>query len=958
MAKAIFSKDGVEFTETPDSPEFVEAAKAKGYKRYYDVTKDDKEVTTVPEELLETSKSKGYRLFGQPKEEPSWLGRAAESAVETVKGAPAGLYQLGKEVVTQPGEATMAAIRGTGMTFGLQKPAGVLAGVVEAGKALVSGEEVGSAYERGRQAEEERATKAAEESKRISPAAYGAGPYVAATVGTLATGGGALPLLATETATGAAQQLAETGKIDTAELAGQTIGGAVVGKIAESAPTVAKKLLTDTAAEKAAKLERKAVAKAEETAALGDVAEQYTGPGGAEKIRAAKRAGFEAEAAKTKYKQVKAELDNEFNSRSQDIQQRNAKLENEYTTLRAQRAAEYNDLIKQFDAERQRVGGANEQAMADYNARLEAHNMETQRLQQQYNDARQKFEIEKADLDTKTQQKAKQVDEEYLGKKQQYDVEFSQWQEKTQQQKANNAIIAQENKLKTAEYRANVQKNLSDYKNAARELKNRAVQKAKESSRLLTGEAITAMGDELRGMLDNMDNIQNEVYETRRQVSASDSNIIDHVDNSVTSQAINDVERSLASGYMLDEGMREKFKELKMKVNPDLNQQSVTHGIDFETTLELRQYLDNLKNDLDNQAKVAFNEGKSVPKELTEKRQIIYDARKQVQNRLYGEQSPFSQELKTAGESADSIYAEFRNAKGLLQRSDVLAREKSVPGMKRGLEPRTDLIRGYFDELDAGRKAETRQLLQDLGVNVERLDLLEKQVRKGVIPEEIAMDQLKEQFKLPERPTYIPPSPLAPKPTAPIRPLPSAYAVEGPTPMKPMKPVMPAKPTRPMLQPVPSKPVFEAPPKPAYEAVPGKRILTPEEMQSRGYIAEQEGLAQEFEALGGKTTYPSTKVPMTQRGVFEKGAEWALGKVGIGQTPMQMLERAAQVRMTPTMLERVRQAFPESPRLTAALTALSNQGKVLTPAVVRAVARSHGIAEERLAEVLAKTPAP
>lgn len=956
MAKAIFSKDGVEFTETPDSPEFVEAAKAKGYKRYYDVTKDDKEVTTVPEELLETSKSKGYRLFGQPKEEPSWLKRTAESAVETVKGAPAGLYQFGKEVLTQPAEAALAAGQGLAKTTGLYTVPAAAAGVYEAGKAALKGEELIPALKRGYEEEKGAFMESAEASKQISPAAYGAGPYLGAAA--MSAGAGLPAMLAAETATGAAQQLAEKGEIDTAELAGQTIGGAVVGKIAETAPGVAKRLLPDTAAEKAAKLERKAVAKAEETAALGDVAEKYTGPGGAEKIRTAKRAPFEAEAAKTKYKQVKAELDNEFNSRSQDIQQRNAKLENEYTTLRAQRAAEYNDLIKKFDAERQRVGGANEQTMADYNARLEAHNMETQRLQQQYNDARQKFEIEKADLDAKTQQKTKQVDEEYLGKKQQYDVDFEQWQEKAQQQKADNARIAEENKLKTAEFRANVQKSFSDYKNAARELRNRAVQKAKEASRLLRGEAITAMGDELRGMLDDMDNIQNQAYETRRQVAASDSNVIDHVDNSVTSQAINDVERSLASGYMLDEGMREKFKELKMKVNPDLNQQSVTHGIDFETVWELRQYLDNLKTDLDNQAKAAFNRGESISKELTEKRQILYNARKQVQNRMYGEQSPFSQELKAAGESADSIYAEFRNAKGLLQRGDVLAREKSVPGMKRGLEPRTDLIRGYLDELDAGRKAETRQLLQDLGVNVERLDLLEKQMRKGVIPEEIAIDQLKDQFKLPDRPTYTPPSPIAPKPVAPMRPLPSAYMVEGSTPVKPVKPVTPLKPVKPILEPVPSKPVFEAPPKPAYEVTPDKRIFTPEEMQSRGYIAEQERLAQEFKALGGKTAYTPANVKVNKQGLVEKGAEWALGKVGVGQTPMQMLERAAQVRMTPTMLERVRQAFPESPRLTAALTALSNQGKVLTPAVVRAVARSHGIAEEQLAEVLAKTSAP
>ena len=117
-------------------------------------------------------------------------------------------------------------------------------------------------------------------------------------------------------------------------------------------------------------------------------------------------------------------------------------------------------------------------------------------------------------------------------------------------------------------------------------------------------------------------------------------------------------------------------------------------------------------------------------------------------------------------------------------------------------------------------------------------------------------------------------------------------------------------------------------------------------------------MAQEFEALGGKTAYPSTKVPMTQRGVLEKGAEWALGKVGVGQTPMQILERAAQVRMTPTMLERVRQVFPESPGLTAALTALRNQGKAITPAIIRAVARSQNVSEEKLAEALVRGQTP
>ena len=134
--------------------------------------------------------------------------------------------------------------------------------------------------------------------------------------------------------------------------------------------------------------------------------------------------------------------------------------------------------------------------------------------------------------------------------------------------------------------------------------------------------------------------------------------------------------------------------------------------------------------------------------------------------------------------------------------------------------------------------------------------------------------------------------------------------------------------------------------------------MTPEEMKARGEISQQEALAQEFKALGGKTAYTPANIQMNKQGLIEKGAEWALGKVGVGQTPMQMLERAAQVRMTPTMLERVRQVFPESPGLTAALTALRNQGKAITPAIIRAVARSQNVSEEKLAEALVRGQTP
>ena len=204
-----------------------------------------------------SGKTPAPKTAPKPKEEPSWLERTAESAVETVKGAPAGLYQFGKEVLTQPAEAALAAGQGLAKTTGLYALPAAAAGVYEAGKAALKGEELIPALKRGYEEEKGAFMESAEASKQISPAAYGAGPYLGAAA--MSAGAGLPAMLAAETATGAAQQLAETGKIDTAELAGQTVGGAVVGKIAESAPTVAKKLLPDTAAEKAAKLEQKAI---------------------------------------------------------------------------------------------------------------------------------------------------------------------------------------------------------------------------------------------------------------------------------------------------------------------------------------------------------------------------------------------------------------------------------------------------------------------------------------------------------------------------------------------------------------------------------------------------------------------------------------------------------------------------------------------------------------------------
>ena len=964
---ALVGKSGVDdIYEIPD--EEVEKARVKGYKQYFDVTKDDKSTFTVSEDDLEKAKSKGYRLFGEPAveqaeptpkplteskpaKEPqsaSWLGRAAESAVEAVKGVPAGLYQLGKEVVTQPAEATLAAVRGTGKTFGVQKVGGALAGTVEAGRALVSGEEVGPAYERGRKEEEERFLEAAEQSKQASPAAYAAGPYAA----TAAVTGpvGLVPTLAAETVTGAAQQFAEEGEIDTAELAGQAAAGGALMKTASAL----SKLKPATAAERAAKLERKAVAKAEETAALGDVAEKYTGPGGSEKIRAAKRAPFEAEAAKKRYNQTKVELDNEFNARVAEVQQRNAKLEADYSQRQAQRVEEHNKLIKAIEQERQKVTGKNEDLLADYSNRLEAYNQETKRLEQDYNDAVKQYAIETADLKAKKDHKMKQVDDEYLGRREQFESDLTEWQKQDQQRKEQNAIINQENKLKVAEYRASIQKQVSDYKNMARDLRNQAVQKAKEARRTLRGEAITVMGDEMRNMLNNMEEIQNQAYAARKQAAMVDLDFIDSVDESATSKAIDDVEQVLNTNYMLDDAMREDLKAIKMKVNPELNTQKINRGTDFEALLETRQYLDNVNNDLRLQARAIQRQGGSVPVELTTKRKAIKDARQRIQSSLYGEQSVFSPELKTLGESADNIYADFKNAKAVMQQRGVLSKEKAVPGVESGLEPRTALIESWFDELDAGRKAETRQLLQDFGVDVGRLDLLEEQVRRGVIPEEIALDQL----KLPDRPVFAPTIQRAAKPAAPMRPLPSEYLVEGRAPIKPMEPVMPTKPSKPIYQPLPEAPKLVDELKPTKEYVSRERIMAPEEMKTRGEIAGQELLAQEFKGLGGKTAYTPADIPTTQRGLIERGIEFGAEKLGIGQTPMQMLERAAEIRMTPTMLDRIKRAFPQSPRLNAALLALSRQGKVLTPALIRAVARSQGISEEDLESVIAQPPAP
>lgn len=264
---ALVGKPGTEdIYEIPDTE--VEKARGKGYKQYFDVTKDDKTTFTVGEDELEKAKAKGYRLFGQaqpapakPAEEPSWISRAAESAVETAKAIPSGLYQLGKEVITQPAEAIPAALTGAAKTAGLGAVTGALRGGYEAGKAALTGEEIQPAFKRGYEAEVSGLEERAKRAKEVSPAAYAAGPYAATAA---LTGGAGLPAtIAAETATGAAQQLAEKGKIDTAELAGQAVAGtAAMGvptatraglkaaeRVAEAVPSAMKKAAIESAPE-------------------------------------------------------------------------------------------------------------------------------------------------------------------------------------------------------------------------------------------------------------------------------------------------------------------------------------------------------------------------------------------------------------------------------------------------------------------------------------------------------------------------------------------------------------------------------------------------------------------------------------------------------------------------------------------------------------------------------------
>lgn len=967
---ALVGKPGTEdIYEIPDTE--VEKARGKGYKQYFDVTKDDKSTFTVAEDELEKAKAKGYRLFGQPKEEPGvlgkaadWVGQAKETAVEGIKESLPSLYKLGKEVTTKPADALSAALTGTAKTFGIGAVGGALRGGYEAGKALLTGEEPEPAFKRGYEAEvsglEERAKKA----KELAPISYGAGPYAATAIAAGATGGASLPIMAgLETATGAAQQLAEKGKIDTAELAGQALSSGVlmgapaaVGKTGQLVERVSPFKVTQAGREAAVgRLEEAAVKKAEEVGGIGDVAKEYIGEEGAAKIREAKRAGYDVGQAKSQYKVLKSQLDNEFNSKVYDIDQKNAKLEADYTAERNKRATEYNDLLSKIEEERQRVGKVNEDVLADYNAKLDAHNQETARLDQQHQDAKQRYAIEKADYTRQIQERAKQLDEQYLGKVEKYETEeLPKWQETRQQELAANEKAKQDYRMQVTEWQENTKKAVNDLKAESRRNYSEIVKKAKQTFKSLKGESVTAMGDELRTMLDNMDKVQQDAYSARTNMALADANVIEHVDDSATAKAISNVEQTLNSEYMLGDDTREALKSIKMKVNPEFQNEPVTRGTDFEALLELRQYLDNTNNDLRLQARAIQRQGGSVPVELTNKRKVIHEARKQIQNSLYGTESPFSPELRSLGEAADNIYSEFRRAKGTLQQKGILAKEKTVPGMESKLEPRTNLIEDYFDELDAGRKNETKQLLQDLGVNVDRLNLLEEQVKRGVVPEHVAVEQL----QLPQRPVFTYQPQFTPKPTRPSRPMASQYMVEAQPPIAPIKPAFPVKPTKPTLQPLPQRPVFEAPAKPIYEATPRKRIVGPEEMELKGTIAEKEALAQKYKALGGKTAFDEQGLPTTKAGAISRALEYGAEKAGIGLTPMQLLEKAAEVRGSRSLVEKVQAAFPDNPALNTAVKSIVNTGTKITPALIRAVARKSNVDEEKLAKAIVESQTP
>lgn len=979
MANAIWSKDGVEFKETPDTPEFSETAKTKGYKRYYDITKDDADVKTVPEDMLETAKAKGYKIFGEPsieqkpaetsatketleqkpKEEPGligkaadWAGRAAKSTVESVAGIPSGIYQLGKEIVTQPVESAIAAGTGLAKTTGLYQIPAATAGVIEAGKSVLGlggvqaeleDRGMGEAFKRGYEEEKAGFMEAAEGAKEIAPASYAAAPYVA--VGAATAGAGLPAVLGAEALTGAAQQYAETGKIDTAELAGQTVAGLGLTKGVQKAGQLVERVspvkFTQAGREAAVgRLEQSAVEQARKKGGIGDIAEKYTGEEGAAKIQEAKRAGYGVGQTKTQLDKRIAESEAQHVVKVEEATKINEERQRQHAVELAAAQAKHNDITQKINAENQLKQGRNEQKIAEFNTELQATEADINRLMQIDEEANKQHAINVAEYDRQLNEKIK----EFQRDKTKHDAELPEWHQQDQINKANNARIAQENSMAMTEYRADVKQAVS--KSVAQSAENLKNLKTKIKS-----EAITTVGDELRNMLQNMDNITQDAYKNRTSVARSDIELIPNVEDSATLKGIKAVERELNSVYGMDDVTREKLKSIQMDVNQQFQNQPVTRGTDFEALQDLRKTVDNLHADIKNSNYRQSMEGKAVTKENIQKQQALYKARQQIQQLLYGPESPFSPELKTVGEAADRTFSEFKEARNLLLQKDVLAREKAVPGLKRDFEPRSKLIESYFDELDQTRKKEIRSTLQDYGVNVEKIDMVEKMMRSGNLSETAAVNAV-----LPARPTLQPRIPLQMKPVEPTL---RDYTSGLVKPTKPTPTIKPSKPIKPVEEIYTKPPKFIKPLEPELMPVPGKREISPIEQGLESKLAEQKGLAQEYKALGGVSTFTPEGIPLSKEQLKTRFGEMISEKAGVGLTPMQKLERAAEIRATPALFERIQAKFAErAPSIPMSFRVLASQGVKITPALIRSIAQRNNVSEEEIAEAIVESQTP
>lgn len=979
MANAIWSKDGESFFETDDTPEYQEQAKSKNYTRYYDITKDDTNVYRVTADRLEEAKGKGYKIFGQPaieqkpvetptktapiaKEKPAeepglteqaadWVGRTAKAGVKSLAGIPAGVYELGKEVLTQPQEAIPAALTGTAKTFGVEKVAGALRGGYEAGKSLLGlggveaeleGGDLGEAYKRGYEAEVSGLEERAKRAKDVSPAAYAAGPYAATAA---ITGGAGLPAtLAAETATGAAQQYAETGKIDTAELAGQTLAGLGLTKGVQKAGQLAERVspvkVTQAGREAAVgRLEEAAIKQAQEKGAIGDIAKKYTGEEGVAKIQEAKRAGYEVGQIKTQLDKLIADSEAQRATRVEEATRINDERKRQHAVELAVKQENYNKLLEEYNAETPLKQQRNDQKIAEYNAQLEAAEADIKRAVQADEEASKKYAIDVAEYNRQHEQAIQKFKED----KTKHDVTFPEWHQQDQANRANNARIEQENAMAMTEYRANVKQAVS--KSIAQSAENLKNLKTKVKS-----EAITTVGDELRNMLQSMDSITQDAYKNRKSVAQSDIETIPNVEDSATLKGIKAVERELNSVYGMDDITREKLKSIQMDVDQQFQTQPVTRGTDFEALQDLRKTVDNLHADIKNSNYRQNMEGKAVTKENIQKQQALYKARQQIQQLLYGSESPFSLELKTVGEAADRTFSEFKEARNLLLQKDVLAREKAVPGLKRDFEPKSKLIESYFDELDQTRKKEIRSTLQDYGVNIEKIDMVEKMMRSGNLSEMAAVNAV-----LPQRPALQPRIALQVKP---VEPQLKDYTSGLVKPAKPIPAFRPSIPAKPVKEIITKPPKFVAPPEPELMPVPGRREISPAEQGLEAKLAEQKGLAQEYKALGGVSTFTPEGIPLSIQDLKTRFGETVSEKVGIGLTPMQLLERAAEIRGSRSLVEKVQAAFPDNPALNTAVKSIVNTGTKITPALVRAVARKSNVDEEKLAKAIVESKTP